>query len=117
MGMKVAFPIMDGYQMEKLNDIIYCEADSNYTKVHLSDGRVLLVSRTLKDVEELLFSQYFFRIHKSFLVNMNYVKSFSRTGKDVQLDNTVKLPVSARKHDEFVTVLTKWRKMPVNLKP
>jgi two-component system, LytTR family, response regulator len=117
MGMKVAFPILDGYQMEKLNDIIYCEGDGNYTKVNLADGRVLLVSRTLKDVEELLFSQYFFRIHKSFLVNMNYVKSFSRTGKDVQLDNTIKLPVSTRKHDEFVTVLTKWRKIPVNLKP
>lgn len=116
MGMKVAFPIMDGYQMEKLNDIIYCEGDGNYTKVHLGDGRVLLVSRTLKDVEELLFSQYFFRIHKSFLVNMNYVKSFSRMGKEVQLDNTVKLPVSTRKHEEFLNVLTKWRKIQGNLK-
>ncbi|MEI6682377.1 MAG: LytTR family DNA-binding domain-containing protein [Bacteroidota bacterium] len=106
---KVAFPTMDGYQMEKLNDIIYCEGDVNYTKVHLFDSRTILVSRTLKEIEELLDCQYFYRIHKSFVVNLNYVKSYSRSENGVYLDNNELLPVSTRKNDEFLSVLTKWR--------
>lgn len=106
---KVAFPTMDGYQMEKLNDIIYCEGDVNYTKVHLYDGRNILVSRTPKEIEELLDCQYFYRIHKSFVVNLNFVKSYSRSENGIHLDNNELLPVSTRKNDEFLSVLTKWR--------
>ena len=107
---KVAFPTMDGYQMEKLNNIMFCEGDVNYTKIHTNDGRMIMVSRTLKEVEELLSSNYFFRVHKSFLVNLNYVKSYSRTENfGIYLDNSQWLPVSTRKNDEFIQVLTRWR--------
>jgi len=106
---KVAFPTMDGYQMEKLNDILYCEGDVNYTKVHLFDKRTIMVSRTLKEIEELLSCQYFYRIHKSFVVNLNYIKSYSRSENGIHLDNNELLPVSSRKNDEFLSVLTKWR--------
>jgi len=106
---KVAFPTMDGYQMEKLNDIIYCEGDVNYTKVHLYDRRTIIVSRTLKEIEELLNCQYFYRTHKSYLVNLNYIKSYSRSESGIYLDNNELLPVSNRKNDEFLSVLTKWR--------
>lgn len=112
---KVSFPTMDGYQMEKLNDIIYCQGDTNYTKIHTCDGRVIMVSKTLKEVEELFSSQYFYRIHKSFLANLNYVKSYSRSGNfGIYLDNNKWLPVSTRKNDEFLRVLTKWRKSQNN---
>jgi len=108
---KVAFPTMDGYQMEKLNDIMYCEGDVNYTKIHTCDDRLIMVSRTLKEVEELLSCQYFFRTHKSYLVNLNYVKSYSRSENfGIYLDNNQWLPVSTRKNDEFLQVLTQWRK-------
>jgi len=106
---KVAFPTMDGYQMEKLNDIIYCEGDVNYTKVHLFDHRTIMVSRTLKEIEELLNCDYFYRVHKSYLVNLNYIKSYSRSENGIHLDNNELLPVSTRKNDEFLSVLTKWR--------
>jgi two-component system, LytTR family, response regulator len=106
---KVAFSTIEGYQMEKLNDVIYCEGDVNYTKVHICDGRMIMVSRTLKEVEELFTSHYFYRIHKSFLVNLNYVKSYSRGENGIHLDNGQFLPVSTRKNDEFLQVLTKWR--------
>lgn len=113
---KVAFPTMDGYQMEKLNDIMYCEGDVNYTKIHICDGTVIMVSRTLKEVEELLSSQYFYRTHKSYLVNLNYVKSYSRTKNfGIYLDNNQWLPVSNRKNDEFLQVLTLWRNNQTNL--
>jgi two-component system LytT family response regulator len=108
---KVAFPTMDGYQMERLNNIMYCEGDANYTKIHTGDGRIIMVSRTLKEVEELLSCQYFFRIHKSYLVNLNFIKSYSRSENfGVFLDNNKWLPVSSRKNDEFLQVLTQWRK-------
>jgi two-component system LytT family response regulator len=107
---KVAFPTMDGYQMEKLNDIMYCEGDVNYTKIHTCDGRLIMVSRTLKEVEVLLSTQYFYRTHKSFLVNLNYIKSYSRSDNfGIYLDNNLWLPVSTRKNDEFLQVLTRWR--------
>jgi two-component system, LytTR family, response regulator len=110
MNLKVAFPTSDGYQMEKLNDIMYCEGDVNYTKVHIRDGRILLVCKILKEIEELLSSQYFFRTHKSFLVNLNYIRSYSRTENfGIYLDNNEWLPVSTRKNDEFLKVLTQWR--------
>lgn len=108
-NLKVAFPAMDGYYMEKINDILYCEGDVNYTRIHLCDGRMLMVSRTLKEVEVLLSSNYFFRIHKSYLVNLNFIKSYSRSENGITLDNKEKLPVSTRKNDEFLSVLTKWR--------
>ncbi|MEI6456495.1 MAG: LytTR family DNA-binding domain-containing protein [bacterium] len=106
---KVAFPTMDGYQMEKLNDITFCEADINYTRIHIFDGRKIMVSRTLKEVEELLSCRYFFRIHKSFLANLNYIKSYSRAMSGIYLDNNQWLPVATRKNEEFLSVLTKWR--------
>lgn len=110
MNQKVAFPTMDGYQMERLNNIIYCEGDSNYTKIVTGDGRKLMVSRTLKEVEELLSSPYFFRIHKSFLVNLNFVKFYSRSENfGIYLDDNQWLPVSTRKNDEFLHALTQWR--------
>lgn len=110
MNQKVAFPTMDGYQMEKLNDIMYCEGDVNYTKIHTYDGRLIMVSRTLKDVEELLSSPYFYRTHKSYLVNLNYIKSYSRSENfGIFLDNNLWLPVSTRKNDEFIQMLTQWR--------
>jgi two-component system, LytTR family, response regulator len=109
---KVAFPTMDGYHMERINDILYCEGDVNYTRVHLNDGKLIMVSRTLKEVELLLGTKHFFRVHKSFLVNLNYVKSYSRSENGITLDNKKKLPVSIRKNDEFLAILTKRTNKP-----
>lgn len=64
---KVALPTLSGFKMEKINQIIYCEADENYTKIYTAQGEMILVSKTLKYVEDLLPPTYFFRIHKSFV--------------------------------------------------
>ncbi|HET8687348.1 MAG TPA: LytTR family DNA-binding domain-containing protein, partial [Methanosarcina sp.] len=111
---KVAFPTIYGYEMEKLNDIVYCEGDVNYTRVHIVGKPVIMVSRTLKEVEELLSSQHFFRIHKSFLVNLNFVKCYTRSENAIQLDNGEWLRVSTRKNDGFLRILTQWRNQPYN---
>ena len=107
---KIALPTLTGFQMEKISHIIYCEADENYTKIFTVRGDFVLVSRTLKVVEEMLPPQYFFRIHKSFLVNMNFVKSYNRIdGHKILLENGVELERATRRNEEFVKALTKAR--------
>lgn len=107
---KVALPTLSGYHMEKIGHIIYCEADENYTKIFTIQGNLILVSRTLKVVEEMLPETYFFRIHKSYLVNMNYIKSYNRTdGHKIRLENGVELEIATRRKEEFVKALTKPR--------
>ncbi len=109
-GSKIALPAFSGYQMEKISQIVYCEADENYTKIYTIRGEMILVSRTLKVVEEMLPVSHFFRIHKSFLVNMNYVKSFNRTeGHKIMLETGVELEIATRRNEEFVKALTQAR--------
>ena len=104
---KVALPTMDGFRLEVISTIVYCEADENYTRIHLASGEVLLVPRTLKSIEELLPGSYFFRIHKSYLVNLNFVKSYTKiNGYKAVLENGTELDVAVRRNEEFIRVLT-----------
>lgn len=105
---KVALPTMTGFKMEKINSIMYCEADDNYTKIHTAQGTEILVSKTLKFVEELLPEEYFFRIHKTYLVNLNYIASYDRSeGHKIILENGKELEVATRRINEFTECLTK----------
>lgn len=104
---KVALPTLIGFQMEKINDIIYCEADQNYTRIYLVSDRSIVVSKTLKLIEELLPPEVFFRIHKTYLINLNYIKTYSRTdGHKVFLENGIQLDVAGRRTDDFIKALT-----------
>ena len=104
---KVALPTLSGYQMEKINNIVYCEADQNYTKIHLVNGQNILVSKTLKYIEELLPVEVFFRIHKTYLVNLNYVEKYLRIdGHKVILDDGTQLDVANRRIEDFVKAIT-----------
>jgi len=107
---KIALPTLVGFQMEKISHIMYCEADENYTKIYTIRGDFVLVSRTLKSLEEMLPVEYFFRIHKSYLINMNFVKSYdSSEGHKILLENGVELEIATRRNEEFVKELTKAR--------
>lgn len=104
---KVALPTLSGYQMEKINNIIYCEADANYTRIFLASSKSHLVSKTLKVVEDLLPDEVFFRIHKSYLINLNYVDEYSRVdGHKVILERGVELSIAHRRIDDFVKAIT-----------
>ena len=104
---KVALPTLAGFQMKKINDIIYCEGDQNYTKIHLVSKQHLLVSKTLKYVEELLPAEVFFRIHKTYLINLNYVEKYMKNnGHIVILDDGTQLTVANRRTEDFLEALT-----------
>lgn len=73
---KIALPTMEGLQMIPVETIISCEADSNYTIVLLKNNKRIIVSCTLKDIEEILTDHSFARVHRSYLVNLNEVDKY-----------------------------------------
>lgn len=84
-------------------DIIVCASESNYTLIYLSDGRKKLISRTLKDFENLLMPYNFFRPHHSFLVNLNHVKEYIRAdGGHLNMSNNKKIPISRSKREDLL---------------
>jgi two-component system, LytTR family, response regulator len=100
---KLALPTSDGLIFVKVDDIIYCEASSNYTQIFTSDGKKHLVSRTLKEYEDLLADHNFFRIHNSHLINLGSIKKYVRgEGGYVIMSNDVSLDVSKRKKEAFL---------------
>jgi len=104
---KVALPTFQDFQVEKVNAIMYCRADQNYTKVYTINGGELLISKPLNAIESMLPRNLFYRIHKSHLINLNYIKSYSRTeGFHVVLEDGTKLDVASRRNDDFIRALT-----------
>jgi two-component system LytT family response regulator len=103
---KMAISTDTGIEFVKYNSIIFLEAQNNYTKINLIDGTSIIASKTLKYFEELLPSQLFFRIHKTYLINMNFVKRFFKID-DFQIELTTgdKLPVSLRKKESFLNAI------------
>lgn len=59
-----------------LSEILYCESDDNYTKFYLPEGQFYLVTKSLKEVQELLEERGFLRVHRQFLINLNHIKKF-----------------------------------------
>lgn len=104
---KMAISTETGIEFVKFNSIIYLEAQNNYTKINLLDGTSIIASKTLKSFDELLPSELFFRIHKSYLINMNFVKRFYKIDDFlVELTTGEKLPLSYRKKNEFISAIT-----------
>jgi two-component system LytT family response regulator len=97
-----------GIEFVKYNAIIYLEAQNNYTRINLINGSAILASKTLKSFEESLPVELFFRIHKSYLINMNFVKRFFKIDDFlVELTTGQKLPISYRKKNDFIIAITK----------
>jgi two-component system, LytTR family, response regulator len=105
---RVALTASDHLIFVDTNDIVYCESDSNYTTFFLAKGEKVLISKTLKDVEEILEGADFFRIHASYLINMKHVSKFTRgDGGYVVMSNNEHITVSRRKKDEFFDMFSK----------
>lgn len=100
---KIVLPSSKGMEFVKLNDILFCKADNNYTIFHLVDKSKIIVSKTIGEYEEILKDYHFIRIHQSHIINLNYLKSYSKgEGGTVVLTNNTELEVSRRKKDEFL---------------
>jgi two-component system LytT family response regulator len=103
---RITIPTAKGLQFINLEDIIYLEASNNYTNIYLSTGQKFLVSRTLKDFEELLPTETFLRIHHSNIINKCFVERYIRgDGGQVVMRNGIVLDVSKRKKSEFLQAI------------
>jgi len=103
---RIAFPIGGGYQIVSINNIVRCQSDNNYTNIFCKDESKILISRTLKDVEELLKDHYFIRVHQSHLINPKFVKGILKQngGSLIMVDNT-EIPVSRQKAKQINRIL------------
>ena len=90
----------------EITQIIHCEAHDNYSKIYINGKNPILISKTLKDLEEMLMTYGFFRIHQSHLLNLNYVDTFEKKGSgQVRIKTGEALPVSVRKKENFFKAL------------
>ncbi len=99
---KIALPVSDGLLFVEVSNIAMLEADGAYTHVFLADGSKLMVSKKLKFFEDLLSKRKnFFRIHRSHLINLNFVKKYNRLDSSIVMDNGSSMPVSKERKKEF----------------
>jgi two-component system LytT family response regulator len=103
---RLAVPSMEGLSFIEVNDIIYLEAESNYTIIHLYPTGKLTVSKTLKDFEDLLSPAIFLRIHHSHIINKDHIQKYLKgEGGQVVMRNGKVLDVSRRKKEEFMKAI------------
>jgi len=105
---KIIIKTTENIHLLEMKNIISCESDSSYTTVHTSDGDKILVSKTLKEYEDMLADCGFYRVHKSWLINMLQIKRFERLdGGYIIMSNDLKIPVASRKRDELMLLFEK----------
>ena len=100
---KIAVPAFNGITFIDFNDIIYAMANGNYTDLLLTDNRKVLISKILKDVQEVLEEQHFLRIHRQYIINLNHIKLFNRNEGQVTMINNDVLLISRRLKDELIS--------------
>lgn len=99
---KIAIPMDGKLIFVKACDIIYCESEGNYCHIYLENNEKLFVTKKLKEIEELLPGDLFFRIHNSYLINLEKVKEYFKTDGYVVLSNQKKMPVSRSRKNSFL---------------
>ncbi|MEO8147785.1 MAG: LytTR family DNA-binding domain-containing protein [Bacteroidia bacterium] len=103
---KLMIPTQAGFELVSVKDIVRLQSDSNYTNFHFVDKRKILVSKTLKDFDELLSGHSFFRVHQSHLINLNYVKNYAKgEGGVVMMQDGTEIDVSRRRKEDFIKSL------------
>lgn len=95
----------EGMRIVHFNEILYCFSESGYTTFYLDDSNKVMVSRGLKEYEKILPEDIFFRTHKSYLVNKNYIREYLNTGY-IKLRNGDMIPVAFRRKEEVMKYFT-----------
>jgi two-component system LytT family response regulator len=100
---RICLATAEGLEFVEVADILFCEANGSYTTFHLRDARKVVVSKNLKEYENLLEGQPFLRVHNSFLVNLKEVQRYVRSeGGYILMKNGAQVSISPRKRDEFL---------------
>ena len=100
---KISLADANGFKVKDISDIIYLEADNNYTRFYLKNTEMLIVAKAMKDYEEILNPAHFVRIHKSSIINLLHLKNYSnKNGYIVIMQDNTELHVSRRRTTEFL---------------
>lgn len=101
---KVVLPVLDGFEVIQVKDIIRCQANGNFTDFYLENGSHKLICRTLKFYDEILSELGFSRVHKSHLINLEYITSYKKgKGGQVTMKNGDVVEVSATRKQSFLS--------------
>ncbi len=105
---KIALPTLNGYVFVHVADIIRCEADNVYTTFYFADKSKLVVSKSLKDCENLLTTYNFFRPHNSHLINMRFIKEYQKgDGGIIKMFDGSSIDLSRLRKDDFIRLLNR----------
>lgn len=109
---KIALPLADGVVFVEIKDILLMKADNVYTEVEFVNGKKIVVSKPLKSFEKLLTEQMsFFRIHRSYLVNLKGIKQFIKSdGGTAIMENETQVPIARDRKESFIKA---WEKIRV----
>lgn len=104
---RIALPVSDGLLFVEVANISTLQADGAYTTVWMTDGSKLLVSKKLKFFEDVLCNRKsFFRIHRSYMVNLNCMKKYNRLESDIEMDIGLKMSISKERKKDFEAALS-----------
>ena len=99
---QIALHTQHGVSFIDLSDIVYVEASNNYSKLFMADGKQNTISKTLKDVQDVLEESHFLRIHRQYIININQVKGFNKTDSIITMNNNAELPVAKTQKDKLL---------------
>lgn len=88
-----------------VDDILFVESDGNYSTIVTNDGQKILITKKLKEVNDILPEHYFFRIHNSYIINLNKIKEFMKSEGYVILESNHKIPVARQRKSDFLEKL------------
>ena len=105
---RIALNTQEKILIKEISEIVRCESNVNYTMFYFSDSTRLLVTKTLKEYDELLSTYDFLRVHQSHLINSKYVKEYNKSdgGYLVLKDNST-VPVSTRRRNIVMEMIAK----------
>lgn len=103
---RICIPTINGVDFVNLDQILYLQADVNYTNIVLKNNKRIIVSRTLKSYENLLSDSNFFRVHNSYLINLEHVKKYTKgKGGYITMANKDIIDVSHRRKEAFLKMM------------
>lgn len=104
---KIVFKTTDSIYIANVCDIVRCEADGNYTNIHLNDRKKILMAKSLKEFDDMFSGQGFFRVHQSHLINLSYLERVKRSirGGEVFMKDSSAIPIAFARKQELLKIL------------
>ena len=100
---KIAVPYHGGVHFIELRELVYCEAESNYTNLFLTNGKNYLLSRTLREVQQVLEERNFLRVHRQYLINLDHIKTYHKgEAAYLVMNGNINIPVAKNQKEKLV---------------